>query len=85
MSNHSPKNLDRLALAIGLGGVLAAALFAIIGSLLGQDFVMIGFGVFAAAQIAAIILGIITRASVLGRAAAITSSILLVASTLFLA
>jgi len=80
-----PTNLDRLALAIGLGGVLVAVVIAMIGQLLGHNFVMPGFGVFAAAQVAAIVLGVITRASLIGRAAAITSGILLVASVLFVA
>jgi len=85
MDDISKTNLDRIALAIGLGGVLVAALIAIVGKLLGHDFAMIAFGVFAAAQIAAIVLGIITRTSLIGRSAAITSSILLVGSVLFVA
>ena len=85
MSESTPKHLDRLALAIGLGGVIVAAMIAIIGKLIGYDFAMIALGVFAAAQIAAIVLGIITRASLLGRSAAITSSILLLGSVLFVA
>lgn len=85
MSESIPKNLDRLALAIGLSGVLVAVLIAAAGKLLGHDFAMPGFGVFAAAQVAAIVLGFITRTSLIGRAAAITSSILLVGGVLFIA
>lgn len=85
MTASNPSHLDRLALAIGLGGLILGVLIAMTGSLLGHNFTMLGFGVFAAAQVAAIVLGLITRASIVGRAAAITSSILLAGSTLLVA
>lgn len=84
MPESTLKHLDRLALTIGLGGVVLAALIAMLGIMLGYEFRMIAFGVFSAAQVGAIVLGIMTRASLIGRAAAITSSILLVCSVLFL-
>ena len=85
MSDATTTDLDRIALAIGLGGVPVAVLIAISGKLLGHDFAMIAFGVFAAAQVASIVLGVMTRASLIGRCAAITSSILLAGSMLFVA
>ena len=84
MSVVSSRHLDRFALAIGLGGVLLGVLVAICGRLLGHNFVMHGIAVFAAAQVTAIVLGVITRDSPLGRTAMIASSILLIGSFLLL-
>ncbi len=72
--------LDRLALVLSLAGVVLGVLIAIVGRLNGQDFAMHGYGVFVAFSVAAIVLGIITRASAIGKTALITSSILLVGS-----
>ena len=72
--------LDRLALALSLGGVVLGVLIAMVGRLIEKDFAMHGYGVFVAFSVAAIVLGIIMRASPVGKAALITSSILLVGS-----
>ena len=72
--------LDRLALGLSMAGVVLGVLIAIVGRLNAQDFAMHGYGVFVAFSVAAIVLGIITRASVIGRTALITSSVLLVSS-----
>ena len=72
--------LDRLALALSLGGVVLGVLIAIVGRLIQQDFAMRGYGVFVAFSVAAVVLGIITRASPVGKTALITSSILLICS-----
>ena len=72
--------LPRLALALSLGGVVLGVLIAIVGRLIQQDLAMHGYGVFVAFSVAAVVLGIVTRASPLGKTALITSSLLLVAS-----
>ena len=80
---NTPKTsfpLDRLALGLSLAGVVLGVLIAIVGRLNAQDFAMHGYGAFVAFSVVAIVLGIITRASAIGRTALITSSILLVGS-----
>ena len=72
--------LDRVALALSLTGVVLGVIIAIVGRLFEQDFVMHGYGVFVAFSVAAIVLGFLTRASMAGRTALISSSILLVGS-----
>jgi len=72
--------LDRLALALSLGGVVLGVLIAIVGRLIRQDLAMHGYGVFVAFSVAAVVLGILTRASPIGKTALITSSIQLVGS-----
>ena len=79
-TEKKPFPLDRLALGLSLAGVVLGVLIAIVGRLNAQDFAMHGYGVFVAFSVAAIVLGIITRASAIGRTALITSSILLVGS-----
>lgn len=72
--------LDRLALALTLGGVVLGVLIAVVGRLIHQDLAMHGYGVFVAFSVAAVVLGFLARASPIGRTALITSSILLVCS-----
>jgi len=72
--------LDRLALVLSLAGVVLGVLIAIVGRMIEQDYAMHGYGVFVAFSVAAIVLGIITRGSPLGKTALITSSILLIGS-----
>ena len=84
-AEKNPLPLDRLALGLSLAGVVLGVLIAIVGRLNAQDFAMHGYGVFVAFSVAAIVLGIITRASPIGRTALITSSILLVGSLAMLA
>ncbi|QDV75012.1 hypothetical protein [Botrimarina mediterranea] len=79
-TEERPYPLDRLALGLSLSGVVLGVLIAIGGRLNAQDFTMHGYGVFVAFSVAAIVLGIITRTSAIGRTALITSSILLVGS-----
>ncbi len=75
----------RLALALCLGGTLLAIVIGLVARLLGYDARMWAYLVFAAFQIAAIIIGWRFRREHLGRASAITASILLVLSFALLA
>jgi hypothetical protein len=84
MTDAKDKSLDKLALILGLGGVLLAVIIAILGMILDRNLTMTAYGVFVTFQIAAIVLGILTRAKPLGKTAAITSSVLLAGSLLFL-
>ncbi len=72
--------LDTLALFLSLAGVVLGVSVAMIGRLMEQNFAMHGYGVFVAFSVAAIVLGVITRSSAIGKTALITSSILLVGS-----
>jgi len=74
------KNLDKLALFVGLGGLLLAVLVGVIGRLVERDLRGPAFLLFAGTQVAAIALGLMSRHTVMGKAAAIISSILLVGS-----
>ena len=73
-------SLDRLALTLSLAGVLLGIAVSMVGRVYEQNFTMHGYGVFVAFSIAAIVLGAITRTSVIGKTALITSSILLIGS-----
>lgn len=73
-------SLDRVALTLSLAGVLLGIAVAMVGRIYEQHFTMHGYGVFVAFSIAAIVLGAITRSSVIGKTALITSSILLIGS-----
>ena len=81
----SGNSYDKLALSFASGGVLLAILVAMVGRMLGHDFAMMAYGIFAAFQVAAIVLGIITRESPIGKTAAITSDVLLIGSLLVVA
>jgi len=76
--------LNRLALSLTLAGVLLGVLIAMVGRAYEHNFTMHGYGVFVAFSLAAIVLGIVTRSSPLGKTAAIASSILLVGSVAIL-
>ena len=69
--------LDRVALAVSLLGVVLGVIIATVGRLLNEDFATHGYGVFVAFSVAAIVLGILTRTSTIGKPAWITSSILI--------
>ena len=84
-SSDDRRSLDKLALALCLGGVVLAILVAMTGRIFGQNTSMMGYGIFVAFQILAVVLGIITRGTAIGKTAAITSSVLLVGSLLFVA
>jgi hypothetical protein len=72
--------LDRVALTLSLVGVLLGIAVAMVGRICEHNFTMHGYGVFVAFSITAIVLGAITRTSVIGKTALITSSILLISS-----
>ena len=76
--------LDRLALALTLSGVILGVLVAMAGRIYEHNFTMHGYGVFVAFSVAAIVLGIVTRSSAVGKTAAITSAILLIGSVAIL-
>ncbi len=84
MTNDKDNSMDRLGLALCLGGVLVAAFVAILGKTLDQNFTMIAYGIFVAFQVAAFVLGVVTRAKPLGKTAAITSAALFMGSLLLL-
>ena len=75
----------RLALALCLGGTLLAIIIGLVARILGFDARMWAYLLFAAFQIAAIIIGWRFRRQHLGRAGAIIASILLVLSFCLLA
>ena len=72
--------LDRRALTLSRAGVLLGVLVAMAGRIYEHNFTMHGYGVFVAFSVAAIVLGIVTRSSAVGKTAAITSAILLIGS-----
>jgi uncharacterized protein YqgC (DUF456 family) len=76
--------MDKLALGFCLGGVVAAVTVAMLGKILGHNFTMLAYGIFVACQLAALVLGLITRSKPLGKTAAISSSVLLLGSLFFL-
>ena len=79
MERHK-SHIDKIALGLTLGGVVLAVAIAILGRLLDENLSGSAFIVFIAFQIAALVLGIITRSTPLGKTAAITSSVLLLGS-----
>ncbi len=78
MTSEDHVSLDKLALSLCIGGVIAAVAVALTGELLGHNFRMTAYCIFVAFQIAALVLGIITRATPLGKAALITAGTLLI-------
>jgi len=79
ITSEHPKehNLGKLALAVCLGGTLLAVAIGLAEPLIGKDAPIWAFLLFVAFQVAALVLGIITRAQPLGRASAIVSAIFL--------
>ncbi len=75
---------DRLALTLTFASVILGVLIWMVGNIFDQNFVMHGYVTFVGLSVAAIVLGIVTRSSPLGKTAAITSSVLLVGSVGFL-
>ncbi len=73
-------NYGKLALALCLGGTVLAVLIGLAARLLGYDARMWAYLLFASFQVAAIVIGWRFRWEYLGRASAITASILLVLS-----
>ena len=84
MTDTNQTSMDKAALALCLGGVLVAIAMAMIGRILGHNFSMMAYGIFISFQIAALVLGIVTRSQPLGKTAAITSGVLLMGSLAFL-
>jgi|LakMenEpi03Aug12_release.lakeMendotaPanAssembly.Ray.scaffolds.fasta_scaffold527210_2 hypothetical protein len=68
--------LDRVSFTLSLAGVLLGIAVAMVGCIYEQNFTTYGYGVFVAFSIAAIVLGAITRSSVIGKTALVTPSIL---------
>jgi hypothetical protein len=84
MQSEPPLRLDVCAISIGLGGVLLAVSAVMLGQWTDKDFRLIGCIIFAASQVAGIVLGIASRKSPLGLAAAILSSVLLMGSLMWI-
>ena len=85
MDPAKESHLDKLALALSLGGVLLSAAFVVLVPLFSGDFALIALLVFVASQVAALVPGLLTRATLLGKTAVATSSVLLVLSVLAIA
>jgi hypothetical protein len=78
-------NPAKWALTLGLGGVVLAVFTGLLGGLVtGRDFTLPAYGIFIAFQVAAIVLGMMARHSVIGRSAAIILILLLLCSVLLL-
>jgi membrane protein implicated in regulation of membrane protease activity len=80
IQNANASNYGKLALALCLGGTVLAVLIGLVARALGYDARMWAYLLFAAFQVAAIVIGWRFRREHLGRASAITASILLVLS-----
>ena len=84
MNTPERRYLDKLAFGLCIAGIILAAVIAILGRLLNQDYRMIAYGTFVGLEVIALVLGIVTRAQPLGKTSAIASGILLVGSVAFL-
>lgn len=73
------KKMARIALLMTVGGVLAWVVIALAGNIMGRNWVMPGYLVFAAAELTAIVLGLMSKDS-LGRGSAIAAGCLVVGS-----
>ena len=78
------KSLDKMAFGVCIAGIILAAVIAILGRLLNQDYSMIAYGTFVGLEIIAFVLGIVSRAQPLGKTSAVASSLLLIGSVAFL-
>ena len=85
MKTQEKRSLDKLAFGLCIAGIILAAVIAILGRLLNQDYTMIAYGTFVGLEVMALVLGIVSRAQPLGKTSAIASGILLVGSVAFLA
>ena len=84
MNTTETKILDKLAFGTCLAGIILAAVIAILGKILNQDFSMIAYGTFVGLEVISLVLGIVSRAQPLGKTSAIASGILLIGSVAFL-
>ena len=84
MNITEKKSLDKMAFGVCIAGIILAAVIAILGRLLNQDYSMIAYGTFVGLEIIAFVLGIVSRAQPLGKASAVASSLLLIGSVAFL-
>lgn len=80
IQNNNAANYGKLALALCLGGTVLAILIGLAARALGYDARMWAYLLFAAFQIATIVIGWRFRREHLGLASAITASLLLVLS-----
>lgn len=79
------KEYGALALGLSLGGLVIAALIGVVAGLLDHNVGMAAYLVFLGFQVAAFVLGILSRQAILGKTAYITSAVLAVTSILFVA
>jgi high-affinity Fe2+/Pb2+ permease len=77
MTEQDEAKLGKLALTLSLGGVVGAVAIGMFARWVGQNADQASFLIFAAFQIAAIVLGLVSRRTPLGRASAITATIML--------
>jgi hypothetical protein len=80
IQNTEESNCGKLALTLCLGGTVLAILIGLTARALGYDARIWAYLLFAAFQVAAIVLGWCFRREPLGRASAITAAIILVLS-----
>jgi hypothetical protein len=80
MTEQNESKLGKLALLLSLGGVVLAVVIGMLARLTGHNADIPSYLVFLAFQVAAIVLGLVTRKKPLGKAAAITAGVLAVGS-----
>jgi hypothetical protein len=84
MNDTDVKKYGGLALALCLGGLVAAVTLGVAARLLHYNADMPAYLVFLGFQVAGFVLGIVSRQEVLGKTASITSAVLALGSILFL-
>ncbi len=80
MSEHVEQRYGELALALSLGGVVLAVVIGLLAEHWDQNADRPACMIFFSFQVAALVLGIIARRMPLGKAAAITATVLMVGS-----
>jgi len=76
MTEQDELKYGKLALMLTLGGVVIAVVIGVLARLTEHNADTSAYLIFLAFQVAAIVLGLITRKSPLGKAAAITAAVL---------
>jgi len=84
MNDRDSRKHGRLALTLCLGGLVLAVAIGMVARLLHHHADMPAYLIFLGFQIAAFVLGMVSRQDALGRTAAIASGILAVGSAVFL-
>ena len=85
MDDRSKSRYGAVALGLSIGGMVLAILIVMVAKLLGYQASMPAYLVFFGFQIAAFVMGLISRKEPLGKTAYITSAVLAFCSFAFLA